>query len=323
MEINQTQLVVFFIILAIVIYFSSTDRKHVFKPPEIQKDTSGHVKPEHLLYDVLQKYSNGDKVTLEGNCNVELYTKYTIDVDMKSKVSALVTDIFKSVYGITHLLFTVQELNNIYEQTDSAGNKRWIIDATLHSVSNHYSVKVIVDIVILNGEMYVNYVNINTASNNNIINRYDTKYKDRAILNYHDNFTTNIRSLLDTHYKQHYKVIGVTDTKLDYRNYDLEKVLSLNSLLKMYLPSNLSASSEQDFTRKGIDGYMEMYFPPDLTTIKSPQFCNKYLNGWEKDSVDLRGNQSCVFDHRTTTTEFNQPINTPGLFFDRSSYPVN
>ena len=82
MEINQTQLVVFFIILAIVIYFSSTDRKHVFKPPETHKDTSGHVKPEHLLYDVLQKYSNGDKVTLEGNCNVELYTKYTIDVDM-------------------------------------------------------------------------------------------------------------------------------------------------------------------------------------------------------------------------------------------------
>ena len=64
MEINQTQLVVFFIILAIVIYFSSTYRKHVFKPPEKPKDTSGHVKPEHLLYDVLQKYSNGDKVTL-------------------------------------------------------------------------------------------------------------------------------------------------------------------------------------------------------------------------------------------------------------------
>jgi len=66
-----------------------------------------------------------------------------------------------------------------------------------------------------------------------------------------------------------------------------------------------------------------MYFPPDLTTIKSPQFCNKYLNGWDKNSVDMRGNQSCVFDHRTTTTEFNQPINAPGLFFDRSSYPLN
>ena len=48
----------------------------------------------------------------------------------------------------------------------------------------------------------------------------------------------------------------------------------------MYLPSNLSSESEKDFTRKGIDGYMEMYLPNNQMNIKSPMFCNKYKIDW-------------------------------------------
>jgi len=323
MKVKGSHLVIFFVIISVVIYTSSLNRDHVLPPETRNGDISTHVKPEHLLYDVLQKYSSGDKIVLKGKCQVELYTKYTIDVDLKQKFTKILNGVFKSVYGLTNRLFTVQELNNIYEEIDSAGNKRWIIDATLHSVNNFYTVRVVTDVVSYNGDVYVNYVNVNTASNNNIINRYDTKFEGRPILLNIDNFTTNIRSLLDTHYQRSYNVIGITDSSLDRRNYDLTNVFSLNSLLKMYLPANLSPESEKDFSRAGIDGYLEMYFPPDLTTIKSPQFCNKYMNGWNKQSVDLSGTESCVFDHRTTTTEFNQPINNPGLFFDRSSYPVN
>jgi len=323
MKVTGTQVAIFFIVISIVVYTSSLHNNHTLPPETRNGDTSTHVKPEHLLYDVLQKYSSGDKIILKGKCHVELYTKYTIDVTMKHKSISLLNGVFKSVYGLTNTLFTVQELNNIYEETDSAGNKRWVIDATLHSVRNYYTVKVIVDVVVYNDDVYVNYVNVNMASNNNIINKYDTTFDDRPILLNVDNFTTNIRSLLDTHYQKNYNVIGIMDSSLDRRNYDLDNVLSLNSLLKMYLPANLSPESEKDFNRKGIDGYLEMYFPPDLTTIKSPQFCNKYMNGWDKRSVDLSGNETCVFDHKTTATEFNQPINNPGLFFDRSSYPVN
>ena len=298
----DTLLVFFLVIIIAYILNSQPEKTEVIQHGE---DTSGHVKPEHLLYDVLQQYSSGDKINLAGKCNVNIYTKHIIDVTMKQKFTKLLNEIFKSVYGITHKLFQVQELNNIYEQIDRFNNKRYIVDGTLHSVSNYYTVKVILDIVVVNDEPMVNYISVNDASNNNIIDRYDIVYQDQGILLNHNNFTENIRSLLDTEYKDRYHVISV-DSKDNYR---LENVLSLNSLLKNYFPATLSSKSQENLKMKGVDGLLEMYFPPNLTTVKSPQFCSKYLG------------ENCVFNQSSTQTEYNQPYMGPGLFFNRSSYP--
>ena len=214
-----------------------------------------------------------------------------------------------STYGLTNRLYQVQELNNIYEQIDVFDNRRYIIDATINSVSNFYSVKVLLDIVIINNEIMVNYIGVNDASNNNIIDRYDVVYQDQGILFNHNNFTTNIRSLLDTEYKKNNKLIAIQSAKLDSNNYQLENVLSLTSLLKNYLPSTLSSESEKNLKMKGLEGQIEMYFPSDITAARSPQFCDKYLS------------KSCVFDHNNTETEYNQPYMAPGQFFNRSSLP--
>jgi len=285
------------------------------------RDESGHVKPEHLLYDVLKQFSSGDKVSLTGQCNVNLYSKHIIDVNMKQKFTKLLNEIFSSVYGITHRLFQVQELNNIYEQVDSSNNKRYVVDTTLNSVSNYYTARVMLDIVVINNEVLINYININDASNNNIIDRFDVVYDNQGILFNHNNFTSNIRALLDTEYKKKHKLIGVNSAQLDSKNYNLENVLSLNSLLKRYMPSTLSSESEKNLKMKGLDGQLEMYFPPSITNVKSPQFCNKYLNGWTSNAVNIPGSESCVFDHTNTETEYNQPYMAPGQFFNRSSYP--
>ena len=298
----DTLLVIFLLILIGYGLNSQFETSQVITHVE---DTSGHVKPEHLLYDVLQQYSSGDKVNLVGNCNVNLYTKHIIDVTMKQKFTKLLNEIFKSIYGITHKLFQVQELNNIYEQTDSFNNKRYIVDGTLHSVSNYYTVKVILDIVVVNDEVMVNYISVNDASNNNIIDRYDIVYQDQGILLNHNNFTENIRSLLDTEYKDRYHVISI-DSKDNYR---LENVLSLNSLLKNYFPATLSSNSHDNLKMKGVDGLLEMYFPSNMNTAKSPQFCSKYLG------------ENCVFDQSSTQTEYNQPYMVPGQIFNRSSFP--
>ena len=314
---DKLLLVIFFILLIYLVY--DNQMTNGVSPPV--KDESGHVKPEHLLYDVLQQFSAGDKVSLSGKCQVNLYSKHIIETSMKNEFTNLLNQIFNSVYGLTHRLFQVQELNNIYEQVDTQGNKRYIVDATLHSVSNQYTVRVILDIVILQGEVKVNYVGINDASNNNVIDRYDIVYQDQGILLNHNNFTENMRSLLDTEYRKKHNLIAVDSSKLDSKNYDLNKVLSLDSLLKRYLPSTLSSESEKNLKMKGVDGLLEMYFPSNISAIKSPQFCNKYLNGWTSDGVNIAGDENCVFDHNTTATEYNQPYMAPGMFFNRSSFP--
>ena len=315
---NQT-LIVFFILVGLIFYYIHLNREIPIKQHSV--DQSGHVKPEHLLYDVLKQFSSGDKIYLSGACTVNLYSKHIIDVTMKQKFTKLLNEIFSSVYGITHRLFQVQELNNIYEQIDAFNNKRYVVDATLNSVSNYYTARVILDIVVINNEVMVNYVNINDASNNNIMDRFDVVYNNQGILFNHNNFSENIRSLLDTEYKKNHKLISVNSSQLDSKNYDLENVLSLNSLLKRYLPSTLSSESEKDLQMKGLDGQLEMYLPPSITTAKSPQFCNKYLNGWTSNAVNIPGDEHCVFDHNTTETEYNQPYMAPGQFFNRSSFP--
>ena len=310
-------LVIFLILIGFIFYYIQLNR--ATKP--VIKDESGHVKPEHLLYDVLKQFSSGDKISLEGQCQVNLYPKHIIDVHMKQKFTKLLNQIFTSVYGITHRLFQVQELNNIYEQIDSSNNKRYVVDATLNAVSNYYTARVILDIVVINDEIMVNYINVNDASNNNIMDRFDVVYNNQGILFNHNNFTSNIKSLLDTEYKKNHRLIALESKHLDSKNYNLEHVVSLNGLLKRYLPSTLSSESEKNLTMKGLDGQLESYLPPSITTAKSPQFCNKYLNGWTSNSVNIPGDESCVFDHTNTETEYNQPYMAPGQFFNRSSYP--
>tara|TARA_B100000780_G_scaffold277569_1_gene248592 strand:- start:795 stop:1772 length:978 start_codon:yes stop_codon:yes gene_type:complete len=307
----------------VIFYYIQLDRhNHIqLNKNVINNNNRGHVKPEHLLYDVLQQFSSGDKITLSGKCSVNLYSKYIIDVNTKQQFTKLLNNIFSSIYGLTHRLFQVQELNNIYEQLDSSNNKRYVVDATLNSVSNYYTARVILDIVIINNEIFVNYINVNDASNNNIIDRYDVVFQDQGILFNHNNFSSNIRALLDTEYQKNNKLISVNSASLDSKNYNLENVMSLHSVLKKYLPSTLSSESEKNLQMKGLDGQLEMYFPPTVTTAKSPQFCDKYLNGWTSNSVKIPGSESCIFDQTNTQTEYNQPYMGPGLFFNRSSMP--
>ena len=45
---------IFFVILTIIVFNGTLDNNTIDIP---KKDTSGHVKPEHLLYDLLKQYS--------------------------------------------------------------------------------------------------------------------------------------------------------------------------------------------------------------------------------------------------------------------------
>ena len=61
----------------------------------------------------------------------------------------------------------------------------------------------------LNGDVLINYISTNDASNNNIVDRYDIVYQDQGILLNHNMFTENIRSLLDNQYKKVNNLISV------------------------------------------------------------------------------------------------------------------
>ena len=77
--------------------------------------------------------------------------------------------------------FQVQELENVYEKIDSLGNKRYIVESTMQSKTNPFTAKVVMDMVILRGEVMINSIQLNEASNPYLINRFDTVYQDQGI----------------------------------------------------------------------------------------------------------------------------------------------
>jgi len=295
--------IVFFIFVGYLIMDKFNTKK--IKPIH---DKPTHGKPKHVLNSVLSDFSRGDKISLTGDCNVRLYTRNTITTEMKGKFKKLINEIFESVYGLLDHIYELQELNNVYENSDSLGNKRYILDATIVSKNNYYTVNIVVDFVVLNGEILVNSVNTNYASNNNIVNRFDVVFNDQGILLDRNNFKENVGALLDNKYREQHKVIAVDASKMDTKNYELDNVLSLTSLLNKYYPATTSNDSVNSLKKKGMDGLIEQYFPPDLKTIESQQYCP---------------GGSCVFRHNSSSSEYTQPYMAPGLFYDRSSYPVN
>ena len=157
----------------------------------------------------------------------------------------------------------------------------------------------------------VNSVIPNGASNNNIVNRFDIVYQDQGILLDYNTFSKDIALLLDNQYQKQHNVVGINSNNMDGKNYPLDNVLSLTSLANMYYPAKVSNGTIDNFKLKGMDGLLEQYFPPKLNTIESPQYCDK-LSG-----------QQCLFQKKATISEYTQPYMVPGLFFDRSSYPIN
>ena len=316
------------LLILVIIFFMNKSQlhrdNHMIQNTHIEYNEPNFVKPEHKLYYLLHKISNGDKINLEGECEINLYTQYTLPAQLKTKITNLVNHIFEKLYMISSTLYYVQDVNNVYEQIDSYGNKRYITDLTLHAMKGYYSVKLIIDIVLYNNEVYVNYIHVNTSSYNNIINRYDrVTSTNQGVLDYVDTFNDNVRNLLDDHYSGNYKIIGISPTSKD-SDYSIENVLSLNSLLKLYLPSTTSSSTSEELQKKGLNSYLEMYFPPEINNIQSPSFCNKYKNNWNTLSTKLDdihiNDTTCLANLQQTTTEYNQPWQGPGLFFDRSSH---
>ena len=170
--------------------------------------------------------------------------------------------------------------------------------------------------MILDNEIYINYLNVQTGSNPTILNKYDIKFNNTGILFEGNMFKENIDNLFDSFYRQSFHVIGISETSLEYSDEDLTKVLSMNSLRNMYFPSSISPESIQELKNKDLSGYLEMYLPENQIDIKSPSFCDKYKIEWNSYGIPNKSDTTdigCYVNNEATTTTFNDPWNPPGL----------
>ena len=277
----------------------------------------GFVKPEHRLLKIFSSVSSGTKIKIEGVCQKYIYNKNTIDKGVEDKLTALMKKLINTISKVAQNDYYIKQIENVYGLISCDGNQRYFIDFFVYDIKNYYTIRLISDIVIIDREIFINYLNVQTGSNPTILNKYDVKFNDTGILFDGRMFKENIDALFDNFYRQSFRVIGIRKTDLEYTDVDLSEVVSMNSLNNMYFPSSISRDTVNELERKDLSGYVEMYLPENQIDIKSPMFCNKYKMNWNsygiENSNDLT-DKDCYVNQNSTLTTFNEPANPPGLF---------
>jgi hypothetical protein len=282
----------------------------------------GFVKPEHKLLKIFNDISNGSKIKLSGKCSQFIYNKNTINSELNEKLTYLIKDIINSVNQISQNDYYIKKIENVYCLIDRKKNQRYITDFFIYDTKNYYTIRLIADIVIIDEEIYINYLHIQSGSNTTLINNYDVKFNSIGILFDSNMFHEDLIRIFDNYYSNSFRVVGVTDTNLEYNKEDLTEVLSLNSFKNAYIPPTISKDSYKELENKDLNGYLDMYLPENQDMIKSTAFCNKYKTQWDSYGVadnNDTSNTNCYINNNSTREELNDPWFGPGVIHQRVS----
>jgi hypothetical protein len=280
----------------------------------------GFLKPEHRLLKILSDVSSGNKIKLVGKCTKFIYNKNTIYKELNDKLIKILKEIIESIQQISNDDFYIRTIENVYLVIDSKKNQRYFVDFFIYDVKNYYTIRLVSDIVIVDNEIYINYLNVNTGGNNALLNKYDVKFRSSGILFDSDMFHEDILKIFDNYYNENYKVIGISDTSLEYNTEDISGVFSMNSLKQLYFPSSMEPSEIIDLKSKGLSSYLEMFLPPDQEQKKSSLYGKKEEVVWDKFGIPINKSDTDKYifnDH--VNYEVNQPWQGPGILYDRVS----
>jgi len=285
----------------------------------------GFVKPEHKLKQIFTLLSSGDKISLTGSCEEFIYDKNTMPVWLQENAVSLVNLIVTSLTRLSQREYFMKGIENVYILQDKKKNVRYLMDFFVYDVVNYYTMRLLCDIVVVDGIVYVNYMNIQEASMPILMNRFDVRFETGSILLPKNMFSETLRSLFDDYYTKSFKVRGVSDSHLEYSRENLDGVINLSSVVKGYVPSHVSHETMDDLGVKGLDGYLEMYLPHNQQTIKDPLFCKKYAMNWDSHGIpdELSHDSACVFHNSGSQDMITQPYDAPGVVTGRESseYP--
>ena len=231
--------------------------------------------------NTLKTISSSDKVVLS-----EVVDKWSLNKNViDSYTNKRSVEILKDVMGTLGDTFSgdkfyVKNIENVYVMKDKKNNFRTIISAFIYDIKNYHTVKIIVDVVYFENNMYINHVDIDESGIKNVLQHYDFKYNSSGILNKYNNFNKNVEELIDTYYKDKYKVIPLKHNEM----VDLSGTFSFTGLKEKLLPKE----------------------KPE-TNI----FCDKEKLTWGKFGIQDRGDENCVFNNPSIRDYPESPTNNP------------
>jgi hypothetical protein len=251
------------------------------------KDNFEFKDPEHSLLYTLNNIDLSEKVTLGDIKDQWSVTKDTIDANLNQKIVRFIMDTIDTLGLFMKKDYYLHTIENIYVMKDTADNFRLVGDAFLQDIKSFYSVRITFDFLKFDDIVYINYVDVDESSVNNIMDRYNVKWNSQGILSGYNAFNKDIVQLLDNHYKSNSNVISLNK---DTRDSALEKTLRI-----VQVPSQ-----------------------PNKPSIEFPMFCKKNTNRWGYEGSSLPTIQKCMFHNPYYAIYPNQPYFAPGITTQRS-----
>jgi len=288
--------------------------------PKIENPTNiGFVKPEQKLLRIFSNFSNGTKIKLSGKCRQFIYIKNTIPTELNEKILVLIEGMLSTINNISANNYFIKTIDNVYCSIDRKNNQRYVIDFFIYDTKNYYSVRLITDIVIIDDVIYLNYLHIQSGSNPTLTNKYDIKFNSIGILFDSNMFHEDLLKIFDNYYANSFKVIGVSDTNLEYTNEDLTEVPTLHTIANSYIPMSVSKKSYNVLENKGLHNHLDMYLPGNQNMIKSKVSCEKYKTQWDKYGIAIENEieENCILHNNSTISELNHPYISPGVITQR------
>jgi hypothetical protein len=279
------------------------------KNTNIKQTIESFVNPQYELYDVFRNYSSNNKVILNGNCKQEYFTNDILSEKDKESIQKITQFILQDISNLNQNrrfninnngVYNFKEINKVLIETNLMG-KRYVIDTFVYDVRNFYSIRILIDYVIIEKNVFFNSIRLYDGANNNIINRYDTVINRIGVLNDTNQFTENWLSYLDKTYSDKYTLYGTEDNTIEYSKLTQE----IHNIKKL-----------------GIDSYGKLLLPTYIDnnkTIKptSSLFCKAQEIFWDwtsayKPSKNVPSN--CLLHNSATIAQANIPYYTPSTF---------
>lgn len=273
------------ILIFIIFFIMNTISEKNISIVSIEGESKNKVERNSLI-KLLNDISSADKVTLQNITEKWSLNKDTIDEKLKNEVNGLITKILNSISGMSNYKFYINTIENLYVMKDIDGNYRCILNCFIYEVRKYYTIKLVMDFVYYEGETYLNFIDIDESSINNILDKYDVRWQGSGILSNYDMFDENTIHMLDNYYNSKYDIVFIDNKD---KTFDKTSLFTMSMLTNNMLPSNA---------------------PKDEL---SPYFCKKDSEEWNNKGIKNKGNMNCIMNDNTKEGILNLPREGPSV----------
>lgn len=304
---NNNNVLLFFLILILIIIILRTRKGIIFGEKRVYNNDLNTIKNNNkIASDFSVGEKNNNKLVLN-NVQVENYfNKNTIENNMRHVITEIIKVILKKTNNMNNYQhYVVKEIHDIHQQIDMHRNQRYVVHFFIYSVNTYTTKKLLVDFVIINSQLFINYIGEDIGSIYALVDKYDLKvskaYQDmKKPYSFGYLHNRNNAQMLDLFYR--IKKLNVFDYNKSINDYP-DYISKLNG-----------------FFKEDISELVNKYLPKDAPSITSPKFCDKtYSDKWDMYGINVKKDE-CRSNNNTYGYMPNIPDKYPGNKLNPRSY---